>query len=57
MAVGYIQFVARELLSRADFLIPQWLPDGKRVGDEWVTRNPTRQDAHLGSFKVNLRTG
>jgi putative DNA primase/helicase len=30
---------------------------GKRVGDEWVTRNPTRQDAHLGSFKVNLRTG
>jgi putative DNA primase/helicase len=57
MGVGYIQFVARELLSRADFLIPQWLPDGKRVGDEWVARNPTRQDAHLGSFKVNLRTG
>jgi putative DNA primase/helicase len=57
MTIGHIQFVGRELLSRAEFLIPQWLPDGKRVGHEWVARNSTRQDAHLGSFKVNLRTG
>jgi putative DNA primase/helicase len=57
MTVEYIQSVARELLTRADSLVPQWLPDGKRVGDEWLARNPTRQDAHLGSFKVNLRTG
>jgi putative DNA primase/helicase len=57
MTVEYIRLVAHELLSRADSLIPQWLPDGKRVGHEWVARNPTRQDTHLGSFKVNLSTG
>jgi hypothetical protein len=25
-------------------LLPQWLPDGKQQGTEWVSRNPTRQD-------------
>jgi hypothetical protein len=32
-------------------------PDSKRQGREWVARNPTRLDAHLGSFKINLDTG
>jgi hypothetical protein len=27
------------------------------VGSEWVARNPMRADRHLGSFKINLRTG
>ncbi len=38
-------------------LIPQWLPNGKREGREWVARNPTRSDGSPGSFKVNLDTG
>jgi hypothetical protein len=38
-------------------LLAQWLPDGKREGREWVARNPTRPDTHLGSFKTNLDTG
>jgi hypothetical protein len=38
-------------------LAKRWLPDGRREGSEWVARNPTRPDRHLGSFKVNLRTG
>jgi hypothetical protein len=38
-------------------LVPQWLPDGQRVGAEWVARNPTRDDRRPGSFKINLRTG
>lgn len=38
-------------------LLPQWLPQGKQLGHEWVALNPCRRDSHLGSFKVNLRTG
>lgn len=25
-------------------MVPQWLPDGRRQGNEWVARNPTRSD-------------
>jgi hypothetical protein len=38
-------------------LVRRWLPDGKRQGHEWVSRNPTREDRKPGSFKINLRTG
>lgn len=38
-------------------LVARWLPDGHRVGNEWVARNPRRDDRKLGSFSVNLRTG
>lgn len=38
-------------------LVCRWLPDGYRTGGEWTSRNPKRQDASAGSFKVNLRTG
>lgn len=37
--------------------VPRWLPDGKRVGNEWVARNPNRADRRPGSFTVNLATG
>ena len=33
------------------------VPHGRRLGSEWIARNPTRADRHLGSFKINLRTG
>jgi len=38
-------------------LVQEWLPEGKRQGNEWVTRNPTRQDKQAGSFSVNLTNG
>jgi hypothetical protein len=38
-------------------LVPQLLPGGRRESGEWVARNPTRNDAKPGSFKVNLRSG
>lgn len=38
-------------------LLGRWLPDGRRIGDEWVARNPTRPDRHPGSFRINFRTG
>lgn len=54
-----IDFAAinRDAVSRLSQLVPQWLPNGKKTGNEWVARNPNRHDKHLGSFSVNLRTG
>jgi hypothetical protein len=54
-----VDFAAvKEASIRAiETLVPNWLPNGKRVGNEWVALNPTRNDTKLGSFSVNLRTG
>jgi hypothetical protein len=54
-----IEFAAvkEATLRSLDFIIPRLLPGGKRVGDEWVARNPTRADNKPGSFSVNMRTG
>jgi putative DNA primase/helicase len=44
-------------LRSLNFIIPRLLPGGKRVGDEWVVRNPTRNDNNAKSFSINMRTG
>jgi hypothetical protein len=33
------------------------LPGGRFEGDEYVALNPKRADRHLGSFRINSRTG
>jgi hypothetical protein len=38
-------------------LLGRWLQNGRRVGREYVARNPRRADRHAGSFKVNLQSG
>jgi putative DNA primase/helicase len=38
-------------------LVRQWCPDGEPSGNEWVARNPTRNDKGRGSFKINTKTG
>jgi hypothetical protein len=38
-------------------LLRQWLPGGRVEGHEYVALNPRRNDRHLGSFRINLRTG
>src|SRR5215217_3794181 len=38
-------------------LVARWLPNGRRVGREWIARNPVRDDRRAGSFSINLRTG
>ena len=38
-------------------LVRRWLPNGRRQGHEWVSRNPTRDDRKPGSFKINLCNG
>jgi len=38
-------------------LVPRILPQGRRVGNEWVALNPIRYDRNAGSFRINLNTG
>lgn len=38
-------------------LLRRWVPEGKYEKDEYVTRNPRRDDRHPGSFKINVRSG
>ena len=38
-------------------LVSRWLPDGRKLSNEWVARNPKRHDRERGSFSINLRTG
>lgn len=49
--------IAATALGRAESLLAQWLPDGKRVGHEWQALNPLRADSKHGSFSINLNTG
>lgn len=49
--------IRRMSLYALPWLLERWLPEGKVVGSEFITRNPTRADHRLGSFKINIRTG
>lgn len=49
--------INRAALAQAAALVPAFLPEGRREGQEWVARNPHRRDKRLGSFKVNLASG
>src|SRR3981189_2199260 len=51
------QHVGRASLRYLPLRVLRWLPEGRREGHEWVARNPVRSDRHLGSFKINLKTG
>ena len=45
--VGFADVKAATLRS-LDYIVPMLLPGGKREGDEWVVRNPTRNDNKPG---------
>src|SRR5687767_2569990 len=49
--------VSRAALRYVVPVLRRVLPEGRREGAEYVSRNPTRPDRRLGSFKVNTRTG
>jgi len=49
--------VSAAALGSLDMIIPRLLPGGYLSQNEWVARNPTRNDARPGSFKVNMRSG
>lgn len=56
---GKIDFtlIASTALSNCASVLRTILPDGRREGPEWVSRNPTRNDKSEGSFRVNMNTG
>ena len=58
-SAGWVDFreVNEAALGRLPKLFTRWLPGGVRDGDEYTALNPTRIDRHLGSFRINLRTG
>jgi hypothetical protein len=49
--------IASTALPNMLLIVKRWLPKGRREGNEWVARNPTRLDKSPGSFKINVRTG
>jgi hypothetical protein len=49
--------INRCALAALPALLERWLPGGRREGWEYVALNPTRLDRHLGSFRINVRTG
>ena len=51
------QAINRAALGALQVILSRWLPDGKRIGLEWIARNPRRADHHAGSFSINLTTG
>lgn len=46
--------LARMLDARADSLVRELLPDGRRQGHEWVARCPWHAHKNLGSFSVHI---
>lgn len=49
--------IAAAALQRAEVLLAEWLPEGRRDGHEWKALNPTRGDSAVGSFSININTG
>ncbi|MCU0754637.1 MAG: hypothetical protein MUE46_05875 [Xanthomonadales bacterium] len=49
--------VRADALKHVDAVMRAWLPNGRREGADWVTRDPTRADAKHGGFSVNTYTG
>jgi hypothetical protein len=49
--------INRAALASLPVLLQRWLPDGRRRKNEFIARNPTRDDRHAGSFCINIKTG
>jgi hypothetical protein len=59
MKSASIDFAAlnRRAVKQLPAMLMKFLPGGLVRGQEYIARNPTRPDHHLGSFKINLQTG
>jgi len=49
--------INEKLLADIETYLNEWLPGGNIEGRNYVVKNPTRDDATPGSFKVELNTG
>ncbi len=45
------------VIAHLPCLVQVWLPGGKFRGQEYIARNPRREDRNLGSFSINTATG
>ena len=54
-----LDFAAINHAARASLptVLDRYLAGGRYEGCEYVALNPTRADEHLGSFRVNVKTG
>lgn len=50
--VEFWRIVVAKINDISETLIPIWLPDGKRQGNKYWARNPTRPDKSHGSFCI-----
>lgn len=59
MTSASIDFAAlnRRAVQQLPAILMRFLPFGLVRGQEYVVLNPRRADQHLGSFKINVRTG
>ena len=44
------------LKGHEEAILKHLLPTAKKVGNEYVALNPTRNDKNLGSFRINITT-
>ena len=49
--------IAASALANSRSLLDTWLPGGRLTGDNYVVKNPTRNDEKIGSFSINIKTG
>jgi putative DNA primase/helicase len=49
--------INKQAQLRALAILPLFTVDGRQEGNEWVSRNPNRDDKHPGSFKFSLLNG
>jgi hypothetical protein len=59
MKSASIDFAAlnRRAVQKLPAVLMKFLPGGLVRGQEYIARNPTRPDRHLGSFKINMQSG
>jgi hypothetical protein len=49
--------INQQALLYSQSLLQSWLPNGVIQGRDYCPLNPTRNDKHIGSFKINIQTG
>jgi hypothetical protein len=56
---GYVDFqrINQAAIAALPGVLSRIVPGGKTIKHEYVALNPTRADRHLGSFRINLKTG
>ncbi len=52
-----IQKIAEAAKAQGLAILERWLPGGKKTGQEYVVRNPHRNDERAGSLSINIATG